>query len=278
MSNASLKSIMAKSCPVCGSGALEELVEGQIVCRECGLVTGLKIKGDMSCPTKKVRKLYQVSNNTSAIFINDYFSEWQRLLHVSDSTQRNAAIVLYHITKIIGDLNLPLSVLDKCVELYEALAVRHHFKGKRFRAISAAIVYASCKIKGVPCSLREIAKVSDEDPSKVFHCYSYVVETLELPQTHGCVDEFLNRLCKTMKIDALTLDIARKLMKNITQKIVSTGKNPYGYLAAIIYIASIITGKKRTQRELAEITRTTEATIRKRSKELIGGLQLVISM
>jgi transcription initiation factor TFIIB len=257
---------------------LEELVEGQIVCRECGLVTGLKIKGDTSGQTKKVHKSYQVSNNTSAIFINDYFSEWQRLLKVSDSTQRNAALVLYHITKIIGDLNLPLSVLDKCVELYEALAARRHFKGKGLKAISAAIVYASCKIAGVPCSLHEAAKASDEDPSKVFHCYSFVVENLELPQTQGCVDEFLNRLCKRMKIDALTLDIARKLIKNIKQKIVSAGKNPYGYLAAVIYIASIIMGKKRTQRELAEITRTTEATIRKRSKELIGGIQLVISI
>jgi transcription initiation factor TFIIB len=277
MPNARLKPIVVNSCPACGSAMVEELIKGQIICRECGLVTGLEGKGEEN-KTRKSHKPYLESSDSPAIFFEDYFPEWQRLLKVSDSMQRNVALTLYNITKIVRVLKLPRPVLNKSIELYEALAVKQNFKGKRLNAMSAAIVYASCKILGVPCSLREVAKVSDEDQSKVFHCYTFVVERLEIPQTQDCSDESLNRLCKIMKIDALTWDIARKLINNIRQRMVTAGKNPYGYLAAVIYIASIITGKKRTQRELAEITRTTEATIRTRYKELIRRMQLVIGI
>jgi len=279
VSNDTLMVLKIKSCPACNSTMLEDFVNGQVVCRDCGLVINSEIKRNDHVRSTDIS--HQAAGKRSTAIAHQYendFLEWQKLLRVSDSTERNAALTLYYITKIVRKLQLPFSVLEESINIYRTLICKRSFKGMRLKAASAAIVYASCKILGVPCSLREVAKVSDEDQSKVFHCYSFIVENLEIPQTQNCTEESLNRLCKTMKIDALTWDTARKLIKIIKQKMVTDGRNPYGYLAAVIYIASIITGKKRTQRELAEITRTTEATIRTRYKELIERIQLVMGV
>ena len=47
-----------------------------------------------------------------------------------------------------------------------------------------------------------------------------------------------------------------------------SGKGPTGVAAAAIYIASVLVGEKRTQREIADLTGITEVTIRNRQKEI----------
>ena len=54
----------------------------------------------------------------------------------------------------------------------------------------------------------------------------------------------------------------------------TSGKGPMGVAASAIYIAAILTGERRTQREIAEITGVTEITIRNRYKEMRGKLKL----
>ena len=56
----------------------------------------------------------------------------------------------------------------------------------------------------------------------------------------------------------------------------TSGRGPAGIAAAVCYIASILTGNRRTQSEVAEIAQVTEVTIRNRYKELVERLQLII--
>ena len=48
--------------------------------------------------------------------------------------------------------------------------------------------------------------------------------------------------------------------------------------ASIIYIASVLCGKRRTQREVAEVAGVTEVTIRNRYKELIQNLNIELEI
>jgi transcription initiation factor TFIIB len=51
-----------------------------------------------------------------------------------------------------------------------------------------------------------------------------------------------------------------------------------GIAAAASYIASVIVGEKRTQREIAEIAKVTEVTIRNRYKELVNRLLFILEI
>ena len=54
----------------------------------------------------------------------------------------------------------------------------------------------------------------------------------------------------------------------------TTGKGPTGVAAAALYIAAVLEGEKRTQREIADAIGVTEVTIRNRFKELVQKLGL----
>jgi transcription initiation factor TFIIB len=275
MSNASLKQKVGK-CSACGSTMLEEFVEGQIICCNCGRLIGSNIEDGYTENTNKPHPKMDDCSTVIPLESEGEFSEWQRLLRVSDSTERNTALILYYITKIVRELWLPWFVVEESINIHKALAGRCNFKGKRLKAISAAIVYASCKITGVPCSLRKVAKASEENPQKVFHSYSFIVESLKIPQAQLSISKLLNQTCKMMKTDVLSRNIARNIINVMGENRNLQGKNPYGHIAAAIYIASILARKERTQREIADITHVTEATIRTRYKEIMQNLLFTI--
>jgi transcription initiation factor TFIIB len=66
------------------------------------------------------------------------------------------------------------------------------------------------------------------------------------------------------KVQAKAIQILKKAKKLD----VSSGKGPTGVAAAAIYIASVLVGERRTQREIADTCGITEVTIRNRQKEL----------
>ena len=57
-------------------------------------------------------------------------------------------------------------------------------------------------------------------------------------------------------------------------KDIISGKGPCGCAAAAIYIASVLEGERKTQREVADVAGVTEVTIRNRYKELLDQLDL----
>jgi|GEM_PF-2391531 transcription initiation factor TFIIB len=267
------------SCPACNSTTLENFMNRQVVCCDCGLVIDSEIRGDNYVRSTDGsrqatgKRLTAVANQHE----ND-FSEWQKLLKVSDSTERNAAIILYYITKIVRKLQLPFSILEKSVNIYRTLIDKCSFKGMRLRAASAAIVYASCKIAEIPCSIREVASILNEDSRKVFRIYSTIAEHLEVPPTQSNISKLLHQICEVINVKELPRNIANKIIDIIGKTRITQGKNPYSCVAAAIYISSILVGRKKTQRELSKITHVTEASIRTRYKEIIQNLLFTISI
>jgi transcription initiation factor TFIIB len=257
-----LKTIKIETCPACSSTELEHLIEGQMVCRGCGLVINPEIKAEQHSKNE-ARKNEQ--NRPSA----DDLSGWQKLLKVSGSTERNAALILYYITKLAEELQLQQTVIEEAINIYRSL-LKCSFKGKRLKAISAALVYASCKKLGIPLGLKVIAKAIGEDPKKVFRSYSFVIENHSFQSIQIGISEILDEICEMTEVDGRTLELAKRIVNALKDSDSIQGKNPYGYIAAALYIASKLAGKKRTEREISEITRVTEATIRKRYKEIIS--------
>jgi transcription initiation factor TFIIB len=55
---------------------------------------------------------------------------------------------------------------------------------------------------------------------------------------------------------------------------VTSGKGPIGVAAAALYIAAVLEGEKKTQREVADMIGVTEVTIRNRYKEMVEALDI----
>ena len=76
--------------------------------------------------------------------------------------------------------------------------------------------------------------------------------------------------------EVLTDDDVMEILKQAGERELTSGRGPTGVAAAAIYISSILSGERRTQREVADVAGVTEVTIRNRYKELAEQLDIEI--
>jgi len=199
-------------------------------------------------------------------------------LRVSDSTERNIALMLHNITRIVFALSLSEEVLLEATQIYRELAKKCSFKGKSIRALSSAIVYIASKKAGQPCGLREIAHAANVPSKKVFKCCKFVLSHLNEVAFTVNTQAYVHRICTLLGLKDRTIEIVDKITKKVCLSGYKNGKNLASLVSATIYVASKLTGDSITQRQIGEKTRVTEATIRARYKEIVKRLIFVVSI
>jgi transcription initiation factor TFIIB len=204
--------------------------------------------------------------------------KWQRRIRVSDATERNLAFALSEISKISNSLNLPKSILETASIIYRKAVKERLIRGRSIQGVTAAAIYVACRQCGLARTLEEIAQASNINKKEVGRSYRFLVKELDyfIPplKPSQYVTKFSNQLTMQGKVE----EIAHKILTAAKDLKLTSGRGPTGIAAAASYIASVLTGERKTQREIAEIAQVTEVTIRNRYKELVERLQFIISI
>jgi transcription initiation factor TFIIB len=290
-------------CPECGSTRLMRYYEEEdIVCMDCGLVINSKIAEQSSeqiYNSKQQKKVTgQLPSETSTIrekgfstAITDNMHEdeilnqkiltirnWQKLLKVSDATERNLALALLEITRIANDLSLPKNVIEAASIVYKKTAEKLIIKRRSIRAISAATVYMACRQRKLPRTLNEVASASKMSTREVGRNYIFLMKKLNFLIQPTKPNQYTSKLSTQLPMRRKTKEITNKILKVADDLKLASGRDPMGMAAAASYIASLLAGERKTQREIAEVARITEATIRNRYKELAKLLLFTVSL
>jgi transcription initiation factor TFIIB len=122
--------------------------------------------------------------------------------------------------------------------------------------------------------LDEISEASGVEKREIGRTYRYIARGLDIriipPDPADYIPRFCSRLGLGSKVEVKAIQILKKAKK----KGLISGKGRVGIAAAAIYIAAILSGKKRTQREIADVIGITEVTVRSRQKEIAEELGL----
>ncbi len=289
-------------CPECGSTDFSEDQEkGELICSDCGLVldenrvdespewrafnaeqrekksrAGAPLtytKHDMGVSTdigKGSGELYKVSGKKRAQYYR--MRKWHNRL--TKSKDRNLGFALSELNRLVSHLNLPKSVHEEVARLYEKAVDKGLVRGRAMESVVAALLYIVSRKQGTPRTLDEIHEASGIDKREIGRTYRYVARELGLrilpakPQDH--IPRFAGKLQLSGEVQAR----ARNIIQQAREKNLLSGKGPTGIAAASLYIAAVLEGAKRTQREVADIVGVTEVTIRNRYKELVENLGL----
>jgi transcription initiation factor TFIIB len=204
--------------------------------------------------------------------------KWQRRIRVSDATERNLAFALSEITKIANNLNLPKNVLETASLIYRKAVKERLIRGRSIQGVTSAAIYLACRQCGLPRTLEEIAQASNVSKKEVGRSYRFLIKELNyfIPplKPSQYITKFSNQLTMQGKVE----EIAHKILATARELKLTSGRGPTGIAAAASYIASVLTGERKTQREIAEIAQVTEVTIRNRYKELVERLMFNISL
>ena len=287
-------------CPECGSYSFtEDPSRGERVCSKCGLVlqeemidTGQEwrafdteqmsrrarggapltfTKHDKGLTTeigKGLGELYKVPAKKRAQYYR--LTKWHKRL--IKSKDRNLSFALSELQRIVSFLNLPRPIHERIARYYEEAVNKGLVRGRSIESFIAALTYAVSREFNSPRTLDEISEASGVEKREIGRTYRYVARELQVRILPADPITFVPRFCSMLglsdKVQAKSVEILRKAKKHD----ITSGKGPTGVAAAAIYVACVLAGEKRTQREVADIVGVTEVTIRNRYKELIEKL------
>ncbi|HEC86701.1 MAG TPA: transcription initiation factor IIB [Thermoplasmatales archaeon] len=295
-------------CPECGSTHLtRDYARGELVCEDCGLVIdenfidqgpewrafdseqkekrarvgapltytihdkglstviGWKNKDSYgkSIPTRSRAQLYRLR-------------KWQRRIRVSNATERNLAVALSELDRMASSMGLPRNVRETAAMIYRKAVIKNLIRGRSIEGVAAAALYAACRQCGVPRTLDEIADASRVSRKEIGRTYRFIARELGLKLMPTSPQDYISRFCSELKLSGDVQAKAIEILKDAADKELTSGRGPTGVAAAAIYIASILCGERRTQREVADVAGVTEVTIRNRYKELAERLDIDI--
>ena len=304
------KSTKINTCPECGSEkVIRDYEAGEIVCMDCGFVVATKLTDrgpewrafDDEQRAKRTRvgapMTYTIHDKGLSTMIDwhdrDIYGKrlspgqkaqvyrlrkWQRRIRVSDATERNIAFALSEISKISNGLSLPKNIVETASVIYRKAVKERLIRGRSIQGVTAASIYVACRKCELPRTLEEIAQASNLNKKEVGRSYRFLIKELDyfIPplRPSQCITKFSNQLTMPGMVE----EIAHKILTTAKELKLTSGRGPTGIAAAASYIASVLTGERKTQREIAEIAQVTEVTIRNRYKELVERLAFEIKL
>jgi len=204
--------------------------------------------------------------------------KWQIRTRVHSSVDRNLAQAMSELDRLSSQLGLTKSIKELAALLYRKLIVRRLARSRSIDAMVGASIYAACRLRKAPRSLEEIARHSRVNRKKIGQHYRLLVEKLKIrmpiSDPANYVPRFITELNLPGIVQQKVIEILEMAKENRT---LVTGRDPRGLAAAAIYIASILTDHRVTQRDIAMAAGVTEVTVRNRYKELVQKLNITMA-
>lgn len=300
-----LVSLSVERCPECGSSLLlRDTENAEVVCGNCGFVvtTRLTDRGPewrAFTPEEHKQKVRVGAPQTFMLHdkglstkidwrdISGFAPEkraqlyrirqWQQRSRVSSSTEKNLALALLEISRISSMLSLPKNIVETSAIIYRKAVKEGLIRGRSIRGMATAATYLACRQNKLVRTIAELSRASNINKKEIASNYRFLVKKLKIFVPHVKPNQHVTKLSNQIGLDGLTEGIAHKILIGAKKQKLTSGRGAKGIAAAACYIASIIMGNYRTQREFAEAADLTEVTIRNRYKEMMRRLKIIVS-
>jgi transcription initiation factor TFIIB len=298
----------SRKCPECGSHRImKDYESAEIVCMGCGYVVVAELTNqgpewrafDDEQRAKRARAgapaTFTIHDKGLSTMIDwhdrDVYGKriasgqkaqiyrlrkWQRRIRVSDATERNLAFALSEISKIAKNLNLPKNIIETASVIYRKAVKQRLVRGRTIQGVTAAAIYVACRQCGVTRTLEDVSQASPMSKKEVGRSYRFLIKKLHFFIRPVKAGQYITKFCNQLTMQGKVEEIAHRILFVAKKLKLTSGRGPTGMAAATSYIASVLTGERKTQREIAEIAQVTEVTIRNRYKELVDRLQFIM--
>ena len=290
-----------KECPDCGSrNVFHKAEKGETVCRECGLVIEDRMidfsqewrdfEDDTGGSKRRTgaqssQTSYDQGLGTEIGTTSDYYKlggkdkdkffrlrKWQ--YRISTAIERNLKVALAELKRVSSFLKLPKQVEEEAARIYRLAVQRGLVRGRSMESVVAGALYAACRRHEVPRTLDEMGEASGIEKKEIGRTYRFITRELEISIKPSNPSDYIPRFASALKLSPETQSKSVEILEMARDVELTSGRGPTGIAAAALYVASLIHGEKRTQREVADVAGVTEVTIRNRYKELIKKLKL----
>ncbi len=294
-------------CPECGGRDLSrDYKRAEIVCGGCGLVvdedivdqgpewrafdysqmqarsrTGAPMtylvhdQGLSTTIDQRDRDIFgnNITNHRAQLY---RIRKWQNRIRVSNSIERNLSVALMELERFSSRLALPRNVRETAAVVYRKAVGKGLVRGRGIERVLAASLYIACRQCNVPRTLDEISEASGIGRRDIGKTYRFISRHLGVNLDPTTPIDYVPRFGSELGLSGEVQSKAIEILKAAMDLQLTSGRGPVGACAAAIYMACVLLGEKRTQREIAEAAAVTEVTIRNRYKEMAEKLDIEV--
>lgn len=301
-----LESLSIERCPECGATLLlHDQENAEIVCTKCGFVLTTKLTDNgpewrAFTPEDRKVKVRVGAPQTFAIHdkalptriywrdIVGYSPEkraqlfrlqkWQQRSRVLNAGERNLAKALSEINRLCDSLNLPRNIGESAAIAYRKIVKKCLTRGRSIRVLATAAIYLACRQSRIVRTLTELSEASGIGRKEIASNYRFLIRKLKIFAPTTTPNKYITRLSNQLGLNGKTEGVAHKIVRGAKKQRLTSGRGAKGISAATCYIASAISGERRTQREIAEAADVTEVTIRNRYREMMNRLLIIVKL
>ncbi len=184
--------------------------------------------------------------------------------------RKNPEYVDSNLKKMASILCLPDNVTHTASTIYYDARCKHIITGMRIEDMAAAALYMACRQCNTPRTLDEISAISGIAKKKLGRIYKRVSQKLGLNVLPASPVDHIPRICTSLNIQQHNKiqSTAIKIIDHASEEGLIYNGSPAGTAGAAVYIASIVCNDRKTQREVAQASGTTDVTLRKNLIEL----------
>lgn len=297
-------------CPQCGKRALvDDVRTGELTCHNCGFVVSERAvdqspewrsfgdeKGtdrirtgpptsvtykDMGLSTIIGRSNRDASGRSFASPMRstmERLRKWDNRAPAFGSVEKNLSVALRELDKMSDKLGVSQAVKERAAYIYRKALKRGLLRGRSIVGIAAASLYAAFRDTETPRTLRDIAAVENLSKKAVARDYRILLREMDLRMPVADAAKNVARIASRVGLSEKAVRKAIEIIRMTEEKEISAGKAPMGLAASALYLASVIEGESKTQKEIAEASGVTEVTVRNRYKGLRADLGKTIGL
>jgi transcription initiation factor TFIIB len=203
--------------------------------------------------------------------------KWHIRSRLHSSQHRNLSIAMSEMERLSSQLGIPRDVRETAALMYRKALAKRLVRGRSIESVVASSVYLACRIHRIPRRLDEVVAVTNVSRKQIGYAVRLIVSRVNIDVPLASAKDLIPRLSSDLHLEGRTAKKATEIIKTAEERFVTIGKDPGGIAGAALYIAGIIEEDRRTQREIANVSRVTEVTIRNRYKELVRVLGISIN-
>lgn len=290
-------------CPQCGKRTLmEDSSTGEVTCGNCGFVVaensidlgpewrsfgdgtenrsraGAPIsitRRDMGLSTVVGKSNRDASGRALASPMRstvDRIRRWDKRAPAMGSIERNLGVAMVELEKMTDKLVVSQAVKERAAYIYRKALEHGLLRGRSITGISAASLYAALRDTETPRTIKDIAAVSNLDKKDIARDYRILLREMNLSMPVADAAKNVTRIASKVGMSEKTIRKAVEIVRMTEAREISAGKAPMGLAASALYLAGVLEGDAKTQKEIADAAGVTEVTVRNRYKGLRADL------
>ncbi len=188
------------------------------------------------------------------------------------SSQKNLASAFRELDKTSEKLGLSQVVRERAAFIYRKALARELLRGRSITGMSAAALYAAIRDTETPRTLKDVAAAINLPRKDVARDYRKLLREMDLTMPVADAARSVSRIASRVGFSERVVRRAIGIVDMVEKREISAGKSPMGLAASSLYLAGVIEGEIRTQKEIADAAGVTEVTVRNRYKGLRADL------